>query len=84
MFYVYVVKNEFNKVYTGQTSNLERRLKRHNGDLPAKPTSYTSKIVGAWKIIYKEECPSREEALRREKFLKSHKGREWLKIILGR
>jgi len=83
MFWAYVIKNQFGKNYIGQTMDLTKRLNRHNGLLPNSKKSYTSKNKGDWKLIYKEEYFSRKEALDREKFLKSHKGRDWLKSKLG-
>ena len=84
MYYIYVIKNENNKIYIGQTDNIEKRLKRHNKILKNKITSYTSINKGKWVLIYKEEFLTREEAIKREKYLKSHIGRDWLrKEVLG-
>lgn len=79
MFFVYVIENQERKIYIGQTSNLEKRLKHHNGELPSKSTSYTKKYIGVWKYIYTEECRTRSDALRREKELKSSRGREFIR-----
>lgn len=89
MYLVYVLKNsKTNKKYIGQTNNLELRLKRHNGLLPSKKKSFTNinRADGKWIVIYKQEYNTREEAVKREKYLKSHVGREWLEksIDLGR
>ncbi|OGK16220.1 hypothetical protein A2690_03205 [Candidatus Roizmanbacteria bacterium RIFCSPHIGHO2_01_FULL_39_12b] len=88
MFWVYVLTNSQNgKKYIGQTSDLELRLQRHNGLLPSKKKSFTSlnKAGGTWIITYKEEYKTRQETLKREKYLKSHAGRDWLgEIISGR
>lgn len=83
MFWVYVIKNNSGKIYIGQTANLEQRLKRHNRVLKSKPRSYTRINKGPWRVAYNEQYAIREEALRREKYLKSHIGRNWLKTILG-
>jgi putative endonuclease len=79
MFCVYVIENSLGKIYTGYTANFENRLKRHNGFLPTKKTSYTYKNGGDWKLIYKEEFNARIEAIKRERELKSFKGREFVK-----
>ncbi|MBI2327422.1 GIY-YIG nuclease family protein [Candidatus Curtissbacteria bacterium] len=85
MFTVYVIQSQTSgKKYTGQTSDLELRLKRHNGDMKSKLTSYTKINKGPWEIIYKEEFNTRQEAIKREKYLKSHAGRDWLNNYLGR
>ncbi len=80
MFYVYVIKNQLNdKIYIGQTVDREKRLKRHNLELPAKTKSYTYKNRGRWKLIYQEIFNTREEAIIREKELKSFRGREFVR-----
>ena len=86
MFYVYVINNNVaDKIYIGQTRDLETRLKRHNGKLPRKKGSYTSINKGKWQLVYREEYSTRIEAVKREKQLKSAKGREFIrKIISGR
>jgi len=81
MFVVYVLKNENEKIYIGQTSNLENRLKRHSGILKNKSKSFTSKNKGDWKLIYKEEFETRKEAIEREKQLKSYQGRKFIRSI---
>lgn len=85
MFNVYVLQNSVSKkIYIGQTNDLETRVKRHNGLLPNKQNSYTAinKGLGSWVVIYKEEYDSRQEVLKRENYLKSHAGRDWLKKML--
>ena len=79
MYWTYVLYNETrNKIYIGQTQNLEIRLKRHNGILIHNRNSYTAINNGNWTIIHKEEFNSRVEAIIREKQLKSQKGRKFI------
>jgi len=40
---------------------------------------YTYKQKGPWQLIHKEKYSTRGEAMKREKFLKSGRGREWIK-----
>jgi len=83
MYYVYAIKNaQRDKIYIGQTKNLEKRLKRHNRQLPSKTKSYTYKNAGEWELFYKETLPTRKGALKREKELKSYRGREYIKKLL--
>ncbi len=83
MFSVYVIKNsDCNKSYTGHTENLENRLLRHNGILKNKKKSFTSKNKGFWKLVYREEFKTRIEAIKREKELKSFRGREFIKNLI--
>jgi putative endonuclease len=80
MFIVYVIQNErSNRIYIGQTADLETRLNRHNRKLSNKSTSFTSKNRGTWKVVYKENYDTREKAFKREKELKSFRGREFVK-----
>lgn len=79
MYYVYVIKSESTgKSYIGQTADLDKRLKQHNDPLN-NMSRYTKQNKGPWKLIYKEEVINRSEALKRERFLKSGKGRDFLK-----
>jgi len=75
MFYVYTLYSpKFNKIYIGQTDNLQRRLSEHNnGSL----SLYTKRYI-PWQIIYFESFPIRKQALERERQLKSQKGREFI------
>jgi putative endonuclease len=86
MFVVYVLINrERDRIYVGQTSNLEERLLRHNKIKKSKSTSFTSKNSGLWEVAYTEQVNTRTEALKREKELKSYQGRQFIKVkILGR
>lgn len=78
MYFVYALYNADNKkMYVGQTLNLTIRVYEHNHHLHSR--SYTSRFNGEWKLFYQEAFSSREEALKREKQLKSYRGREFLK-----
>lgn len=77
MYTVYVIYNEkHKKFYIGQTENFERRLEQHNSKTLR---GYTSSFDGLWVLIYSEEVVSRVEAIKREKQLKSFRGREFIK-----
>ncbi len=77
-YWVYVLRSEATgKLYAGQTSDLEKRLKWHNDRIHWKQR-YTRKQKGLWKLIYSEELPTRSDAMKREGFLKSGQGREWI------
>lgn len=80
MFSVYVLYSErFNKIYIGYTSDLDSRLKSHN-QLSTK--GFTVKYR-PWKVIYTEIFSSKSEALKRERQLKSAKGREFIYSIIA-
>ena len=79
-FTVYVLFSpDFNKIYIGFTSNLEQRLISHN-ELGKK--GWTIKFR-PWTLIHTEAFETKADAMKREKQLKSAKGREfiWRDII---
>jgi putative endonuclease len=77
VWFVYALFNgEVNKTYIGYTSNIRRRLMEHN---EKRGKHYTAGFHGKWQLIYKEECMSKLIAMKREKQLKSCRGREFVK-----
>jgi putative endonuclease len=80
MFFVYVIYSDsFKRKYIGHTEDLERRIVEHNNGLLGV---YTKK-KGPWRLVYFEEYQSRSEAMKREKELKTGKGRDFLKLKIG-
>jgi len=79
MFTTYVLYSaKFNKIYIGFTSNLEQRLNSHN---QTATKGWTIRFR-PWELFYYEVFETKAEALKREKELKSAKGREFIwKII---
>lgn len=78
-YFAYILQSLKNgNLYKGSTENLEKRLIAHNDGL----VSYTRKYL-PWVLVYYEEFATRSEAMKREKFFKSGKGREWLKNKLS-
>ena len=78
MYTVYVLRSEkFQKHYTGFTSNFESRILSHN-ELGKKDWS---KRYRPWKIILTEEFANKTEAMKREKWLKSGAGRDFIKTL---
>ncbi|MFH1824784.1 MAG: GIY-YIG nuclease family protein [Candidatus Firestonebacteria bacterium] len=77
-FYTYVLLSlQDNNFYIGFTDDLERRIKEHE---QGKNIS-TSKRLPV-KLIYFEGHLSKEDALRRESYFKTTKGKTTLKQIL--
>lgn len=75
MFTTYVLYSEaFDRIYIGQTSNLTNRLEEHNAGLTKSTKHYIP-----WKLIYSEKFVTRKEAMKREKELKSHQDREFIR-----
>ena len=80
MFTVYVLFSErYNKIYIGYSSNIQQRLLSHN---KLSKKGWTIKFR-PWKLVYTEEFDTKTDAMKREKVLKSGKGREfiWKEII---
>ena len=79
-FVVYILfSKNYNKTYTGFTSNLIERFKSHNV-LGVK--GYTIKYR-PWEVVYVAFFTSKAEALRKEKFLKAGNGREFIKELIS-
>ena len=82
-YYVYVLKSvATGKRYTGQTDDLKKRLAQHNSGF--NPRGYTARQTGPWIAICTEEYATRSEAKKRERWLKSGVGRQWLDDQEGR
>ncbi|MEO1515209.1 MAG: GIY-YIG nuclease family protein [Bacteroidota bacterium] len=80
MFFVYVLSSTSQKrFYIGMTSDLSRRLKEHNAGKTKSTKGYRP-----WKILFHEPYPTRVEARKREKYLKSGVGREYINRIWSR
>jgi len=74
-FIVYVLASEKDSSwYIGYTSNLEKRINEHNS---GKTITTSRKIP--WKVIYCEVAFNKQDAIAREKYLKSGMGRRYLK-----
>ena len=78
MFIVYVLfSKDFDKIYIGFTSNLDQRIKSHN-ELATK--GYTIRFR-PWIIVYQEKYFIKADAMKREKQLKTAKGREFIRSL---
>ena len=73
MITLYVLKGKNGKRYVGITNDLTRRLREHRSN-----TSKGSQIIGEFVILHTEKYADHKSARKREKFLKSGQGREWL------
>ena len=70
------------KIYVGQTKDLEERITLHSSKV--FKDSYTVGFDGKWELIYTEKVSSKQDALKREKQLKSHRGRDFIKQNIPR
>ena len=74
MFEIYVLKSKKDGIrYIGYGESAIERLRKHN-----KGDNKFTKGHRPWEIIYTEQYENKTEAIKRERFLKSGKGREWL------
>lgn len=77
-FYVYVLHSPTkNFIYIGYSENLRQRIQEHN-EGKNKSTKYYKPL----NLIFYESYPTRSDAKRREKYLKSNKGRTTLVTML--
>ncbi|OGI62987.1 excinuclease ABC subunit C [Candidatus Nomurabacteria bacterium RIFCSPHIGHO2_01_FULL_40_12] len=80
MFYTYIIKSKKSgKLYTGYTNDLRKRFKEHN-----EGKSVYTKGRGPFELIYYEACTEQKDARSRELYLKSGKGKRYLKSRLKR
>lgn len=76
-YFVYVLYSEsFNRFYKGMTSDVEKRLKSHNAG-----RTFSTKPYRPWELIFVEEFNNREQARNFEKYLKTGKGRDFIRNI---
>ena len=79
MFYTYILLSEKdNKFYTGYANNLNRRIAEHQ-----KGKVFSTKSRLPIKLVYYEACLNKEDAIRREKTLKSGRGKTYIKKRLN-
>jgi predicted GIY-YIG superfamily endonuclease len=68
-FYVYILRTTNNKLYIGQTNNLDERLKQHSSHT-TKSAHYLRKESTS-QLVYSEQFNTRQEAMKREWQLKN-------------
>ena len=79
MYFVYILKsNNFPHYYIGHTANLEKRLAEHNSGQVKSTKKYMP-----WQIVYSETAGTKSEAYKREMQIKSYKGGNAFKKLLG-
>lgn len=79
MYSLYILKCSDNTLYTGITTDIEKRLKMHRGELPGG-AKYTRARLPV-KIVYTEEVWDRSEATKRELQIKKLSRKEKLRLI---
>ncbi len=77
-FYTYMLRCADGSLYTGYTTDLEKRVEAHNLGKGAKYTRMRRPV----ELVYFEEHPSKQEAMRREALIKQMTKKEKEKLIL--
>ncbi len=80
MYYVYVLySRKISKFYIGYTKDLNNRIEHHNLGLDR----WSERGI-PWKLVYFEKYENKQDALRREKFLKTGKGSKFVKARIAK
>jgi len=78
MYFVYAIQSKWREIiYVGYTTNLQKRFRMHNlGKI------FSTKPYKPYNLIYYEVYQNKNDALEREKFLKSGWGKNYLRRVL--
>ena len=75
MYYVYLLRsNQDGKFYVGYTADLVKRMEDHN-----KGVVQSTRNRRPLELIYYEACATQQDALHREKYLKTAYGKRYIK-----
>ncbi|TSC97116.1 MAG: putative endonuclease [Candidatus Berkelbacteria bacterium Licking1014_2] len=77
MYYVYVLECLDRSLYIGYSTNLKNRIESHN-----KGYNFSTKNKLPIKLIFYEAYLSKDDAKRREQYLKTTKGKTTLRTML--
>lgn len=75
MYYTYILfSKKDRKLYTGYTKNLRLRFEQHDKGLVE-----STRERRPLKLVYYEACLNQQDATHREKYLKSYKGKMFIR-----
>ena len=77
MYFVYVLECKDGSLYTGITTNVERRFKEHKDGIGGHYTSAKKAV----RVVYTEQYPDRSSAARREAEIKGWRREKKLHLI---
>ncbi len=77
MHYTYIVECRDKTLYTGWTTDLEKRIRTHNEGKGAKYTKSRAPV----RLVYYEQYETKQEALKREYAIKQLSRKEKLALI---
>jgi len=76
--FVYILQSEDNdRYYVGRSKTPEKRLEHHN----TTSTGFTSRFR-PWELVFKQEFPTREEAVAAEQLIKDWKSRKMTRYVI--
>ena len=75
--YVYILRCKDDSLYTGWTNDLENRILMHNSGTGAKYT----RGRGPCKLVYFETLETKNDALKRERYIKKLRREEKEKMV---
>ena len=79
MYYAYILKSKRDGTfYIGYTNNLKRRFLEHNSGLVTSTKTHLP-----FDLVYYEGHRNRKDAIKREAFLKTGWGRNYIKRVLS-
>ncbi|MHC4509914.1 MAG: GIY-YIG nuclease family protein [Planctomycetota bacterium] len=80
VYYVYILQSlKTRRLYIGHSDDLVRRFEEHNTGRGGKYTRQN----GPWTLVYNERHPDRSSAANRERYLKSTRGSQEKKKLVG-
>jgi putative endonuclease len=79
VWFLYILECCDGSFYTGVTTDIDRRLREHQGGMASRYTRIRRPVV----LAYREECGSRSQALARECAVKSLSKRRKEELISG-
>lgn len=74
VYYIYILRSLKDNYYTGYTNNLESRINEHQ-----KGRVQSTKHRIPFELVYFEGCLNQQDAIRREKYLKTTYGKRYIK-----
>ncbi len=78
-YFVYIIQSQKDaSFYIGYTSDIEQRIQKHN-----KATTGYSSRKAPWKLVYFEECEDKTAAIKRERFIKNQKSKEFILRLIA-
>lgn len=78
MFYVYALHcKKADKVYIGYSGNLKQRIRQHRTGVV-----HSTRRLGNCDLIFYEAFIEKKDAIQREKYLKTSKGKRTLRLML--